>query len=62
MLEKDKELRVQRIQRELHELDKQQKNLLQELYSIIGIRADYGTSNTKKNRLSKDEFRRLCSA
>lgn len=60
MLEREKELRAQKIQRELQDLDRQQKNLLQELYSLIGITPKTASRKTSRNRLTPEQAMRLC--
>ena len=52
--------RIREIQRELSDIDQRQKNLLQELYGLMGIRTDHTSIKTSRNRLSREQARRLC--
>lgn len=54
--------RIMEIQRELNDLDTKQKNLLQELYNLIGIKSDYTSFKTSRNRLTPEMARRLCES
>lgn len=52
--------RIREIQRELSDIDQRQKNLLQELYSLIGVVSDFSPRKTSRNKLTPEMARRLC--
>ena len=52
--------RILEIWRELSDIERRQKNLMQELYGFLGIQADLASSNTSRNRLTPEQARRLC--
>lgn len=53
--------RIREIQRELSDIDKRQKNLLQELFALMGIRTEAATRKTSRHRLTPEQARRLLS-
>ena len=61
-LEKDDMPRVRQIQHELQELESRQKNLIQELFALMGIRTNNTSFKTSRNRLTPEMARRLCES
>lgn len=61
-LDKDDMPRIRQIQSELQDIDIRQKNLLQELFTLMGIKTNSTPFKTSRNRLTKEQFRRLCGA
>lgn len=52
--------RIREIQRRFVELDAERKNLMQELYSLVGVPFDGATRKTTRNTLTPEQARRLC--
>lgn len=58
---KDDLPRIREIERELHDIDTRQKNLIQELFTLMGVRTDTAPMKTSRNRLTREQARRLLS-
>lgn len=52
--------RIKEIHHELQDIESRQKNLLQELFALMGIKAETASRKTSPNRLTPEMARRLC--